>query len=340
MGIYKKVFRPILFLLPPEKIHHLTFKFLNTASLIPGLIPLVFGRAGRIEKSVKIMGLEFSHPIGMAAGLDKDGVVIKPMKKLGFSFLELGTVTPKGQPGNIKPRLFRLKKDEALINRMGFNNKGVDALVNKLKNRPAGYIIGGNIGKNTSTPNSEAVEDYAYCFESLYGSVDYFVVNVSCPNISDLRELQDKDSLSEILNRLLDIRKEKPEIVPLLLKVSPDLNKDQLYDLIDVVRETGIDGLVATNTSVSRADLLTKPSEIEQIGKGGLSGKPLSIRSTEIIKVLRKEFPKPFPIIASGGIMGPDDALEKLNAGADLVQLFTGFIYEGPGLIKQILRKL
>jgi len=303
MGIYKKIFRPILFLWPPEKIHHFTFGFLNVISSIPGLLPLFFRRNKNIDKSVEILGLRFCHPVGMAAGLDKDGVAIRPMSKLGFSFLELGTVTPKPQPGNPRPRLFRLTKDQALINRMGFNNRGVDALAERLENRPAGIIIGGNIGKNTSTPNKEAVEDYAYCFEKLLGLVDYFVVNISCPNVSDLRELQDKDSLREILNRLLDIRESKKIFVPLLLKVSPDLNNKQLLDLIEVVKETGIDGLVATNTSVSRENLASKKDKIVMIGNGGLSGKPLSHRSTEIISTLRKALPPSFPIIASGGIM-------------------------------------
>ncbi len=338
--MYKYILRPILFLWSPEKIHHLTFGLLNAFSLIPGFLTLLFGVKKQKNQFVDIMGLRLSHPVGMAAGLDKDGIAIRSMSKLGFSFLELGTVTPKPQAGNPKPRLFRLTSDQALINRMGFNNLGADALAKRLKKRPKGIIIGGNIGKNTETSNIKAVEDYAYCFEKLLGYVDYFVVNVSCPNISDLRELQDKDSLREILNRLLEIRKNRNSSVPLLLKVSPDLNDKQLLDLIGVVKETGIDGLVATNTSVSRENLKTDSEIIETIGNGGLSGKPLSKRSMQMIITLRNAFPKPFPIIASGGIMSSKDARERIDAGADLVQLYTGFIYQGPGLIRQILKKL
>jgi dihydroorotate dehydrogenase len=301
---------------------------------------IISGNIKNPEKPIELLGLDFPHPIGLAAGLDKNGVAIRPMRKLGFSFLELGTVTPLPQKGNDKPRLFRLKKDQALINRMGFNNDGVDALVAQLEKTRKDIIIGGNIGKNTLTPNKTAVEDYAVCFEKLLGHVDYFVVNVSCPNITDLRELQDKDSLSEILLRLLKIRKDKNFLTPILLKVSPDLNKDQLLDLIDVVKETAIDGLVATNTSVARDNLLTDSDQVERIGSGGLSGKPLSAKSTEVIKTLREELPKPFPIIASGGIMTPEDAIEKIEAGADLIQIYTGFIYEGPGIIRKILQKL
>jgi len=340
MGIYKKVFRPILFLFNPEVIHHLTFWFLNSFHHFPGLMKMISGRIKRFDKPIELLGLSFPHPIGLAAGLDKNGIAIQAMGKLGFSFLELGTVTPLPQKGNDKPRLFRLKKDQALINRMGFNNDGVDALLVQLKKKRRDIIIGGNIGKNTLTPNDEAVDDYAICFEKLLGHVDYFVVNVSCPNISDLRELQDKDSLSEILLRLLKIRKDNNSTSPILLKVSPDLNHNQLLDLIEVVKSTAIDGLVATNTSVSRDNLLTEMDKVELIGRGGLSGKPLSSKSTEIIKILRKELPKPFPIIASGGVMTPEDALEKIEAGADLVQIYTGFIYEGPGLIRKILKKI
>jgi len=340
MGIYKSILRPVLFLWPPEKIHKITFGFLNSVSVIPGLIRLFYGVRKREFEALNLMGLKFTHRVGMAAGLDKDGTAIRPFSQIGFSFLEIGTVTPRPQPGNPKPRLFRLPIDQALINRMGFNNNGVDALALRLRHRPRGIIIGGNIGKNTASPNSAAVDDYAYCFDKLYGLVDYFVVNVSCPNISDLRELQDKDSLDEILQKLIELRKAKPFVTPILLKISPDLNEHQMLDLIQVVKNTGIDGLVATNTSISRENLNTDEGRIEKIGSGGLSGAPLRKRSTEIISLLRKNFPAPFPIIASGGIMSPEDAVEKIKAGADLVQLYTGFIYEGPGLIQAILKKL
>lgn len=338
MGIYTKLIRPVLFLFPPERVHNFTFKFLRLASAIPGLLSGFSRSTTNHSKPISLMGLEFKNCVGLAAGLDKNGEAMHPMSKLGFGFLEVGTVTPKAQPGNPKPRSFRLLKDKALINRMGFNNHGVDSLVTKLKNRPKGIIIGGNIGKNTATPNSEAVDDYAYCFEKLFGYVDYFVVNVSCPNISDLRELQDKDSLSEILEKLLEIRKRKGVFVPILLKVSPDLNRNQLNDLIEVVKSTAIDGLVATNTSVGRENLVSNESIITNIGKGGLSGKPISSRSSQIVRILREAFPKPFPIIASGGIMSREDALNRIENGADLVQIYTGFVYEGPGLIKQIIK--
>lgn len=340
MRFYIKVIRPVLFLFDPEKIHHFTFLCLKVSSLIPGLLSLIFRKNKNKAIEVDILGHKFKHPVGLAAGLDKNGIAIKPLSNIGFSFLELGTVTPKPQPGNSKPRLYRLVNDKALINRMGFNNDGVDALVEKLRKRPRNVIIGGNIGKNTATPNEKAVDDYVYCFKKLLGHVDYFVVNVSCPNISDLRELQDKDSLSEILSSLMSIRSRSGVEVPVLLKVSPDLNKSQLVDLVNVVKDTGIDGLVATNTSVGRDNLKTDPHQVEQIGNGGLSGKPLGEKSTDIIKSLRKELPKPFPIIASGGIMTADDAIGKINAGADLVQIYTGFIYEGPSLIGKILEKL
>ena len=340
MGLYRKIIRPILFTLSPEKVHYLTFWFLNTFHKVPGFIKLLTGTIPDDINSIQILGLNFPHPIGLAAGLDKNGIALAPLKKLGFSFIELGTVTPLAQDGNEKPRLFRLKKDRALINRMGFNNNGVDSLVAQLKKDDGDVIIGGNIGKNTLTPNKDAVRDYSTCFRKLIGHVDYFVVNVSCPNITDLRELQDKDSLREILESLLNIRKEHNSITPILLKVSPDLNKNQLLDLIAVVKLTGIDGLVASNTSVGRDELLTDNKVIEQIGRGGLSGKPLSARSNEVIKIIRKELPKPFPIIASGGVMSPEDARDKLEAGADLIQIYTGFVYEGPGFIRQILKKL
>ena len=340
MGFYKTIVRPVLFLFPPELIHHFTFFTLNSLTLFPGLIKNLSGNKSITNSNIRILGLVFPHHVGLAAGMDKNGIAIRPMKELGFAFLELGTVTPKAQKGNEKPRLFRLINDKALINRMGFNNHGVDALAERLSKKPEGIIIGGNIGKNTLTPNSRAVEDYAYCFEKLYGLVDYFVVNVSCPNLSDLRELQDKDSLREIMNRLMSIRSGKELVTPVLLKVSPDLNISQINDLIEVVKETGIDGIIATNTSVGRSNLKSGKSLIDKIGKGGLSGRPLSGKSTEIIEMLRKELPKPFPIIASGGIMSADDAEIKIKAGADLVQIYTGFVYEGPSLIRRIQKRL
>lgn len=337
MNFYTQIVRPLLFAFPPEKAHHITFSLLK---LFRPLLRPFFGIKDSKSKSVRLMGLEFPHPVGLAAGLDKDGKAYKSFFDLGFSFVELGTVTPKAQPGNQKPRLFRLPKDLALINRMGFNNDGADQLAARLKGRQPNLIIGGNIGKNTDTPNKDAVADYLYCFKALYESVDYFVVNVSCPNIQDLRELQDKDSLEAILKALTEFRSSQLIGRPILLKVSPDLNTAQLDDLISVVKQSGIDGLVATNTTITRNDLVTQDAIIEQIGRGGLSGAPLKKRSNEVISHLRKELGPEFPIIASGGIMTEDDAVEKIKAGADLIQLYTGFIYEGPGLIRKILKKL
>jgi dihydroorotate dehydrogenase len=278
--------------------------------------------------------------VGIAAGFDKNAELYDELGSLGFGFVEIGTVTPKGQPGNPKPRLFRLPQDKALINRMGFNNNGLDEAVKKLKHRKTNIIIGGNIGKNTATPNEKAVEDYEKLFKGLFDYVDYFTVNVSCPNISDLRELQDQDSLMEILNKLQAINQSKPHPKPILLKLSPDLNNKQLDEVIEIVEKTGIDGVVAVNTTISREDLTTPAEKVKKIGKGGLSGKPIKERSTEIIRYLSEKSGKAFPIIGVGGIFTPEDALEKLNAGADLVQVFTGFIYEGPFLAKKINQAL
>ena len=337
MSFYTGIIRPILFRISPERVHHLTFSLLNIVQ--PFLSWFVF--SSRLKNpTIELLGLNFKHPVGLAAGLDKDGKAYRALIKLGFSFIELGTVTPKPQPGNLKPRLFRIPEDKALINRMGFNNNGVDELVRKLSNRPENIIIGGNIGKNTDTPNSEAVGDYLYCFQKLYNYVDYFVVNVSCPNIQDLRELQDKDSLLLILNSLIEYRSTQNYTKPILLKVSPDLNNNQLDDLIEVVEITGIDGLVATNTSITRSGLSLNKDLIDKIGPGGMSGKPLSKKSTEVIKYFRTHLGPKFPIIASGGIMTKEDATEKIAAGAQLVQIYTGFIYEGPALIGEIIKAI
>ncbi|MEA1875399.1 MAG: quinone-dependent dihydroorotate dehydrogenase [Bacteroidota bacterium] len=334
MSFYTRIIRPVLFISSPETVHHFTFSLLN---IFKPILSLFFPSPGKRNNSIDLFGLNFMHPVGLAAGLDKDGRAYRAIMKLGFSFIELGTVTPKPQPGNPKPRLFRIPEDKALINRMGFNNNGVDELVRKLKNRPKNMIIGGNIGKNTNTPNAEAAGDYLYCFEKLYLYVDYFVVNVSCPNIQDLRELQDKDSLVRIMDSLFKYRSTQEFSKPILLKVSPDLNEDQLDDLIELIKETKIDGLVATNTSITRTGLSSDKRFIERLGAGGMSGKPLSKRSTEVIKFLRLHLGPNFPIIASGGIMTKEDAAEKMEAGAQLVQIYTGFIYEGPSLIRKIL---
>lgn len=287
-----------------------------------------------------VFGLEFKNPVGLAAGFDKNAEVFQTMDAFGFSFVEIGTVTPLGQAGNPKPRLFRLKKDKALINRMGFNNKGLVNAVKKLKKRKSNIIIGGNIGKNTLTPNEKAIDDYVRCFEELHPHVDYFTVNVSCPNISDLRKLQDRDSLLQILSVLKRLNTEKQNPKPILLKVSPDLTIPQLDDTIEIVKHTGIDGFVATNTTILRTGLSTPEKTINEIGNGGLSGKPLTNRTIEFIRYIREKTEGQLPIIGVGGIMQVEDAIAMLNAGASLVQVYTGFIYEGPGIVRKINKAL
>ncbi len=336
--MYKVIIRPLLFLLPPEKIHELIVATVKIAFRIPGLRSFI----SQIYKSkkgepVSLMGINFPSRVGLAAGFDKNASFYKEFSAFGFGFIEIGTVTPRPQPGNPKPRSFRLPKDKALINRMGFNNEGVDAAVKRLKDRPKDLIIGGNIGKNTATPNSEAVKDYEYCFKQLYDYVDYFVVNVSCPNISDMKELQDQKMLEDILNRLQAVRARKTPLKPVLLKISPDLNEHQIDETLQIIKKTGVDGIVATNTTVSRTGLTTSDQKILEIGNGGLSGRPITQRSTEIIKYIRKKAGKDLPIIGVGGIMSPEDAREKLEAGADLVQIYTGFVYEGPGLVRRMV---
>jgi dihydroorotate dehydrogenase len=282
------------------------------------------------------LGLEFKNPVGFAAGFDKNAEIYNQFSSFGFSFIEIGTVTPIPQPGNPKPRSFRIPLDKGLINRMGFNNHGVDAAVNQLKNKKHNVIIGGNIGKNTATPNEKALDDYVLCFEKLYDYVDYLVVNLSCPNIKDLHKLQDTDSTINILNTLIAKRANRAIKKPILLKISPDLTNNQLDDVIETFKITGIDGIVATNTTTSRDGLVTDKETIERIANGGLSGKPLTKRSTEIIRYLTEKSGGTIPIIGVGGIMTVEDALEKLDAGATLIQIYTGFIYEGPGFVKRI----
>ncbi len=403
--MYKTIIRPLFFNFDPEKIHHFTF------SLLRSLHKIGFGRVFRsffkmedpkLER--ELFGLKFPNPVGLAAGFDKDAKLYKELSNLGFGFIEIGTVTPKPQSGNEKPRLFRLKEDSAIINRMGFNNGGVEEAVERLKSNssaplggrssaslggrtsaplgdrtsaPLGgrtstkpflsgaeglndrqmsgsekqgelpwaersrgprVLIGGNIGKNKTTPNEEAVNDYLICFEALYDYVDYFVVNVSSPNTPNLRELQEKKPLTELLqtlqekNREMSVRAQSRTLKPILLKIAPDLTDDQLLDIIDIVSDTKIDGVIATNTTISREGLTSEKKK----EMGGLSGKPLTNRSTEVIRFLSEKSNKAFPIIGVGGIHSEKDALEKLDAGASLIQLYTGFIYEGPGLIKRI----
>jgi dihydroorotate dehydrogenase len=336
--MYKVFLRPVLFLVDPEKIHHFVFSFLKWSGKIPGVKPLLrmlyCVEDQRLEK--KILGITFKNPVGLAAGFDKDATLIDEAACLGFGFIEIGTLTPKPQPGNDKPRLFRLPDDQALINRMGFNNRGVEEAVDRLKKRRSTVVVGGNIGKNKLTENENAIDDYRLCFEALHDHVDYFVVNVSSPNTPGLRALQEKEPLRNLLAAIKALSLSKSARKPVLLKIAPDLTDGQLDDVIAIIKETGTDGIIATNTTTSRESLHTDKSILEKIGNGGLSGKPLTARATEVIRYLRKGFGPGFPIIGVGGIMSAADALEKLDAGADLVQLYTGFIYEGPALVKRI----
>ncbi len=339
--MYKYLIRPLLFLVAPEKIHHLTFRTLKLflqVDIIRKFVASIYTLSDKkLEKT--LFGLRFPNPVGLAAGFDKDARLYDELAAFGFGFIEIGTITPKAQPGNEQPRMFRLRADKALINRMGFNNEGVDAAVFRLKKKKnKNLIIGGNIGKNKVTPNEEALNDYEYCFEALFEVVDYFVVNVSSPNTPGLRALQDKEPLKALLLHVMQLNKKKQRPKPVLLKIAPDLSNEQLDDIIDIVKETGIQGIIATNTTISREGLYTDTDKITNIGAGGLSGKPLRQRSTEVIHYLHSKSCGAFPIIGVGGIHSVEDALEKLKAGASLVQLYTGFIYEGPGLVKRINR--
>ena len=333
-----RLIKKILFCFDPEFIHKVIFFKLKCIFFIPffpAIAKSIFEvKDKKLERT--LFGLTFKNPVGLAAGFDKDGTMFNELANFGFGFIEVGTVTPKPQPGNPKKRLFRLVKDEAIINRMGFNNKGVEALAKRLRHRKSDVIIGGNIGKNKLTPNEHAIDDYLIAFNSLFDVVDYFVVNVSSPNTPNLRALQDKEPLTQLLNALQLENNKKARRKPVLLKIAPDLTDEQLLDIIDIVKNTKIDGVIATNTTISREGLSSKHKE----ETGGLSGKPLTKRSTEVIRFLADRSNKAFPIIGVGGIHSAADALEKLEAGADLVQLYTGFIYEGPGLIKKINQKL
>lgn len=331
--MYKSIIRPILFWFDPEKVHYFTFSLIRNLSRIPGfsiLIRLIYEvRDKRLE--VEVFGLKFKNPIGLAAGFDKDARLYKELSNFGFGFIEIGTLTPKPQEGNPKKRLFRLQKDSAIINRMGFNNGGVKAAVNRLSFNE-NVLIGGNIGKNKLTPNDNAIDDYTICFNELYDYVDYFAVNVSSPNTPNLRELQEKEPLTKLLLALQTLNASKPKQKPILLKIAPDLTNEQLLDIIDIVNASKISGIIATNTTILRVDLQSQ----NKSETGGLSGKPLANRSTEVIRFLSEKSNKSFPIIGVGGIHSAQDAIEKLDAGASLVQLYTGFIYEGPLLIKKI----
>lgn len=341
--MYKAFLRPLFFLFDPESIHHFVFSVLKLAARLPGMKSLIHMFYGSDHQALerKLLGLTFKNPVGLAAGFDKDARLIDEMAALGFGFVEIGTLTPRPQPGNEKPRLFRLPQDQALINRMGFNNEGAIAAVERLRKRKKStVIVGGNIGKNKDTPNEKAFEDYTYCIEALYPHVDYFVVNVSSPNTPALRELQGKEPLRKLLSSVKELigTKEKPK--PVLLKIAPDLTVEQLDDIVEILLSTGTDGVIATNTTISRDGLATSADDVIQIGAGGLSGRPLRTQATAVISYLRKQLGPDYPIMGVGGIMSPQDAIEKMKAGANLVQIYTGFVYEGPGFVKRINRAL
>ncbi|WP_412476366.1 quinone-dependent dihydroorotate dehydrogenase [Flavobacterium sp. TBRC 19031] len=335
--MYKLLIRPILFRFDPEEVHYFTFslvKFLCKIPFVPNLLKSIYAVDDqRLEREV--FGLKFKNPVGLAAGFDKDAKLYNELSNFGFGFIEIGTLTPKPQDGNPKKRLFRLKEDNAIINRMGFNNGGVEAAVLRLKQNK-GVLIGGNIGKNKVTPNENATSDYLICFDALFNYVDYFVVNVSSPNTPNLRALQEKEPLTELLNTLQSHNLLHKNPKPILLKIAPDLTNEQLLDIIDIINDSKIAGVIATNTTISR-DGLQSENKAEA---GGLSGKPLTNRSTEVIRFLSEKSNKAFPIIGVGGIHSAQDAIDKLEAGASLVQLYTGFIYEGPSLIKEINQKI
>ena len=335
--MYKLLIRPILFRFDPEKVHYLTFSIIKKIARVPGFSALIKALYEVNDKRLEteVFGLKFKNPVGLAAGFDKDAKLYNELSNFGFGFIEIGTLTPKAQDGNPKKRLFRLKEDSAIINRMGFNNGGVQQAVERLKNNKS-VLIGGNIGKNKVTPNENATSDYEFCFDALYNYVDYFVVNVSSPNTPNLRALQDKEPLTQLLQALQNKNWLKPKTKPILLKIAPDLTDEQLLDIIAIVKETKIAGVIATNTTISREGLQSK----NKIETGGLSGKPLTKRSTEVIRFLSEKSNNAFPIIGVGGIHSADDAIEKLEAGASLIQLYTGFIYEGPALIKAINKKI
>ncbi|NQX97737.1 MAG: quinone-dependent dihydroorotate dehydrogenase [Flavobacteriales bacterium] len=340
--MYKYLVKPLLFSMQPEKAHYFATGILTFFSSIPGVSAIIRSlydyKHPKLER--KLFGLTFKNPVGLAAGFDKDARWYNELAHLGFGFIEIGTLTPKAQIGNPKPRLFRITEDEGLINRMGFNNLGAEDAINRLKDRKTNIIIGGNIGKNTATSNDDALADYIFNFNTLHDYVDYFVVNVSCPNVKDLTKLQDTPFLLNLLGNLKHINSTKDKPKPILLKIAPDLNNSQLDEIIDIIAQTKIDGVIAANTTISRENLTTDSKTITAIANGGLSGKPVTKRSTEVIRYLSEKSNKAFPIIGVGGIHTAEDAIEKLDAGADLVQIYTGFIYEGPGLIKDINKKI
>lgn len=340
--MYKSIIKPILFRTTPEEAHHFTFSWTKKLFNLPIINGIVKGIYSFEDKTLEkeLFGLKFKNPVGLAAGFDKDAKLIDEMGLLGFGFIEIGTLTPKPQEGNPIPRLFRIPQDNALINRMGFNNGGVDEAILRLRDRKSKVIIGGNIGKNKVTSNEDAESDYLYCLEKLHPYVDYFVVNVSSPNTPNLRELQEKEPLKKLLLAVKKANNAKSAPKPILLKIAPDLTDGQLDDIVAIVQETNIDGIIATNTTIDRSQLKTNPKKIEELGAGGVSGKALKDRSTAVIKYLADKSNRSFPIIGAGGIFTAEDAIEKLEAGASLIQVYTGMIYEGPGIVKEIKKGL
>ena len=340
--MYKLFIRRFLFLFDPEKIHYVTFSLIRFLCKVP-FFSAIFRAMYLIEDKRlerNLFGITFKNPVGLAAGFDKNAVLYNELANFGFGFIEIGTVTPIGQEGNPKKRLFRLKDDQGIINRMGFNNDGLETAIVQLKKNKGKLIIGGNIGKNTQTSPQNYTNDYEECFKGLHPYVDYFVLNVSCPNVGSHEKLNDKEYLLELILAIQNLNLLEPTQKPILLKIAPDLNNNQLDEIIEIVAETKIDGIIASNTSTSRSGLKASKKHLQEIGNGGLSGLPIKEKSTRVIKYLKDTSNKAFPIIGVGGIHSAKDALEKIEAGADLVQIYTGFIYEGPGLIKQINKAL
>ena len=340
--MYKLLLRPLFFLFDPEKVHHFTFSLIKISSKIPGFTTifrsLYVVEDKRLERN--LFGLTFKNPVGLAAGFDKNAVLYNELTNFGFGFIEIGTVTPKAQDGNPKKRLFRLKHDQGIINRMGFNNKGLEAVISNIKKNKSNLIIGGNIGKNTLTKPEDYTKDYLECFNALHPYVNYFVLNVSCPNVGSHAKLNDKAYLEELIGAVQQANNNFEKQKPILLKIAPDLNNNQLDEIVELVATTKLDGVIASNTSTDRIGLKASTKQLEAIGNGGLSGKPIKDKSTRVIKYLAEKSNKAFPIIGVGGIHSAEDALEKINAGANLVQIYTGFIYEGPSLIKAINQAL
>ena len=340
MNAYRSFIRPLLFCLPPEAAHRWTMAALRVFSILPFGPAVVKFFSGKVPHSepLVVSGLAFPNPVGLAAGLDKDAEAVAALGALGFGFVEIGTLTPKPQPGNPQPRLFRLPKDRGLINRMGFNNHGVVAAAQRLKNRPAGLVVGGNIGKNKDTPNELAAQDYVLSLRALHPVVDFFTVNISSPNTPGLRALQSLEPLRNLLSEVLQERDLHQPRRPVWVKLAPDLTNEELVDTAQLIVSAGADGIIATNTTLSRSGLGTDPIKVEQMGAGGLSGAPLRQRSTDVIRVLRGAVGPDFPLIAVGGVLSGQDAREKKEAGATLVQVYTGLIYEGPQLVHDCIR--